>query len=204
MGTAPLGKPWRHEQLWGNHHGQWAELHHGASQGESAGGRSRPGQAQPVRDQVDQRSTRPASRSARTASGHPQRRRGAARPGQGPAGEARRAGRPARRVARRLPAALRRRHDPARPRGLRAPAAVGGHRRRRGARLRGLALPEGVEHPSLRARSTGYTPPTTPRPHRRARRRAAPASAPTTSCPCRRPRPASRRRPAPASRRATA
>ena len=54
------------------------------------------------------------------------------------------------------------------------------------------------------SRSTGYTPPTTTRGLTSARPRAGPASAPTTSCPCRRPPRAFRRPPAPASRRGTA
>ena len=136
------------------------------------------GQARAVRDQVDQRSTQAGERVSSTAQRHPQRRRRVAQAGQGPAGEARRAGRPARRVARRLPAALRRRHDPARHRGLRPPAAVGGHRRRRRARLRRLALPEGVELASLRGELADD--------HRATLTTGAPTSrtglAPTTSC----------------------
>ena len=103
-----------------------------------------------VRDQVDQRSTQAGERVGSTAQdirsvSEELRNQGKDQPAKLAEQAAEPGG-----VARRLSAALRRRHDPARRRGFRPPAAVGRHRRRSGARVRRLALPEGLELAPLR------------------------------------------------------
>src|SRR5215217_7954441 len=91
--------------------------------------------------------------------GRAQRVPAAARAGQGPARQAGGAGGRSRRARRQLPARQRRRPDPRRRRGLRAPAAVGRDRRRARPRRRGVAVPQGLLEPPLREPHAGLRVP---------------------------------------------
>ena len=104
------------------------------------------GQAQDMmREQVDQRSTEAGRKDQRDRAGPAQRRRGAAQPGEGDAGQVRRPGRRADRAGRLLPERVRRRPPALRRGGLRAAPAAGRACRGPGDRHGRGPLPQGVQ-----------------------------------------------------------